>query len=81
MPPGYGSSSCIAPECAPPGQYVAYMCACSNISSPANGTFSKSGVPSNYAYSVADCANPTCVSVPFDYPAQTLVVGTVSSDQ
>ena len=76
---GYTGGSCLVPECASPGQYVAYMCACN---SPGTGSFSRAGVPSNYAYYVADCPNPTCVRVLFEYPSQTLVVGTVSeSDQ
>jgi hypothetical protein len=70
-------ADCLIPGCAPPGEYVAYMCACGGGDASAS-----SGVPSSYAYSVADCANPTCVRVPFEYPSQTVVVGTVSaSDQ
>ena len=68
----YEVGSCLVPGCAPPGQYVAYMCACG-----AGDASPSSGVPSSYAYAVADCANPTCVRVPFDYPCQTVVVGTV----
>jgi hypothetical protein len=69
-----GRPDCLVPRCAPPGQYVAYMCACD-----AGDASTSSGVPSSYLYSVADCVNPTCVRVPFEYPSQTLVVGTVSA--
>ncbi|HLK36107.1 MAG TPA: hypothetical protein VKU41_05095 [Polyangiaceae bacterium] len=70
--------SCLKPGCAPPGQYVAYMCACQG-EAKGSSTFSKAGVPSSYAYYVADCANPTCVRVPFEYPSQGVVVGAVSA--
>jgi hypothetical protein len=63
---------CLIPGCAPPGQYVAYMCACG-----AGDAATSSGVPASYAYSVGGCANPTCVRVPFEYPSQTVVVGTL----
>jgi hypothetical protein len=63
---------CLIPACAPPGQYVAYMCACGG-----GDASTSSGKPSSYAYSVANCANPTCVRVPFEYPSDTVVVGTV----
>jgi hypothetical protein len=65
---------CLIPGCAPPGQYVAYMCACD-----AGDASTSSGVPSSYLYSVGDCVHPTCVRVPFEYPSQTVVVGTVSA--
>jgi hypothetical protein len=65
---------CLNPECAPPGQYVAYMCACGG-----SDAATSSGVPSSYLYSVGDCVHPACVRVPFEYPSQTVAVGTVSA--
>ena len=67
-------SGCVTPECAPPGPYVAFMCACGP------GAPASSGLPSSYAYAVAGCTNPTCVRVPFEYPSPGVVVGTVGGE-
>lgn len=70
-PGGPYGSGCVTRECAPPGPYVAFMCACGP------GAPASSGLPSSYGYAVGLCANPTCVRVPFEYPSPTAVVGTV----
>jgi hypothetical protein len=73
-PPGLPATlDCTVLACAPPGEYLAVMCACGPDGPDA------SGLPSNYEYAVAYCAHPTCVRVPFDYPSPTVVAGTVGS--
>lgn len=75
------ASSCQVRACAPPGRYIAFMCACVfTDASPADHTFNHSvpGLPSSYVDFVGDCVEPTCVRIPFDYPSPTVVVGTVA---
>jgi hypothetical protein len=55
--------TCEYKQCAPPGQYVARMCA--------NKSTSDAGVNN---FCMAD-PTPTCVDVTFDYPSPTPVVG------
>ena len=73
-PGGPYGSGCVTPVCAPPGPYVAFMCACGS------GAPASSGLPSSYAYAVAACTNPTCVRVPFEYPSPAVVVGTMGDE-
>jgi len=54
---GSQSLSCVSPRCAPPGRYVAKVCACGAADQTATG-----------------CEKPTCVDVPFNYPADGLVI-------
>jgi hypothetical protein len=65
--------NCTVQACAPPGEYLAVMCACGPDGPD------PSGLPSNYEYAVANCAHPTCVRVPFDYPSPMVVEGIVVS--
>jgi hypothetical protein len=58
--------SCQNKQCAPPGGYIATMCA--------NRSVSDAGVA---GFCQAD-PTPTCVEVPFDYPSTTTVEGVLS---
>lgn len=58
--------ACWMPSCAPPGHYVAHLCA---YAMPSN---------SDGGFQVCELhaeVKPTCVDVPFDYPTTTQVVG------
>ncbi|MGA7121165.1 MAG: hypothetical protein WBY94_13760 [Polyangiaceae bacterium] len=54
---GSQSLACVSPKCAPPGPYVAKVCACDAADQMVTG-----------------CKKPTCVDVPFNYPADGLVI-------
>ena len=55
--------SCAAPACAPPGKYVARMCAITNAT------------PDAGACTPAPTPGPTCVEVEFEYPTTAPVTG------
>ena len=77
MPPGpQNPANCTVQACAPPGEYVAVMCACGPDQDVQSGSF---GRYPGYQYSVAGCTHPTCVRVPFLYPTPSDVTGTVTS--
>jgi hypothetical protein len=68
--PGSVPMACMTQECAPPGEYMAEMCACSGPDAP----LWINPVP---PYSLATCDHPTCVRVPFLYPSPAVVEGTI----
>jgi hypothetical protein len=62
---GNGQIACHNKQCAPPGKYVATMCASRSTSDAGTVGFCMAS------------ATPTCVDVPFDYPSATTVEGVI----
>lgn len=61
-PPPVLEGACLMPGCAPPGRYIARMCACA---------------PAAFSPLSSTCSETTCIEVPFDYPSTSVVFGSL----